>query len=1190
MSWPRLNRIRARLLGLLSATIGSLVLVVIGLWEFNIEPALRLNVAKNQREVAIRAADLIAEFIDEKILDLTAAVQIGRLWQDSNEHRTESLYQLLKVVPSIRELSLVDANGNETVRVSRTRTYTGADLRSLASADQFRLPMRGEVYIGSVYHEQTAEPFITVAVPNKSSTVDIKGVLTAEINLKTLWNVVSHLKVGHNGYLYVVDGTGQLIAHYDFAKVILGTNLAHVPEVREFLRNPRHDIEFGDVESGMSGEPVITSFALVRKPHWGVVVEESIDTAFEDSHRLTLLAGFILGLAVLSMVAVSYRFTRRLTEPIAQLEKGAARIAEGELDYQLDIRTGDEIEQLANKFNRMAAALKESHSGLEAKIAERTDDISSLYAALAPLKPADSLAQILDNVLTRLCEATGADAARVRLWDQNQRVYVSPAAKGFDATAVGAIEPPDHLPAADRVFKSGKAAIISNLATDARVTRGKSLALGFRSAAFLPLTVGGKTIGVVQLASRTEGFFKSDKKAHLMAIARQMGIAMENRELFAETQSNLKRIRALHQIDIAITSSLNLDEVLRVLLEQIDLFLSFSTVSSITLLHQKTGQFDPTVCRNVDEGEWKNAARKSGSQLAKLVYDAEQFVAIDEIQSDERVRAPKFFVQHGLHSYLGVSLKGTQGVLGVLGLYTTEPHRFSDGEIEFMITLGSQAAVAIQNSQLFEETKMRESQLRESNRYLAALHSIADAVSKSLDLDRVLKVAIENITEVFHFDATRIHVLRDESDELVLSAEFTHDPAQFTRARSFKRGQGIVGRVAESGEPIIFENIQTDPRYRELSHSKTSGQYHYRFFAVFPIKSKFRTVATLGCISLKPRKLSEVETQLLKAMTDQIGVATENSGLYADLGKKVRQLEEQTEQLQKAGKVKDEFLNVMSHELRTPLSVITGYANLLAEESFGTNNPEQAKGIRVIKDRSEALSGLVSTILEAVQLASGSAAVTMERVNLASLLLAVKDTYALKAKDSVTLNWEFSPTLPDIMIDAGKLRQILNNLIDNALKFTERGAVTISARLTDECEASPVKSDSLSTRNTINEIRDTPSEIRKTRYLEFTVQDTGIGITSDAVRSIFEKFRQADNSETRSYEGAGLGLFIVKKFTELLGGEVHVESEPGHGSTFTVTLPCEPCHATGQNGVDATAIDAWNGLPTVSPMLERQLI
>jgi signal transduction histidine kinase len=1173
MRLPGFNKVRVRLLGLLGATIAALALVVAGVWEYYIEPALRHGVAKSQREIALHAADLIDNFIDEKITDLRAAAQIGHLWEGVHDHRKALLYQLMKVVPAIRQLSIIDSDGRETVRVSRTRTYTDADLRNFFNDNRWLVPTRGEVYIGPVYHEETAEPFITIGVPIESSTVEIRGALVAEINLKTLWNVVSHIKVGRNGFLYVVSSGGQLIAHADYSRVVAGTNLAAIPEVREFLRDPEIDPGFGDIEPGYSAPRVMTTFALVPKPRWGVVVEESIDTAFEEARQLKILASIILLLAVIAGLLVSFYFSRRITEPIAKLEKGAERVARGDLDYTLDIRTGDEIEQLAEKFNRMALALKHSYRGLESKIADRTRDMSALYAAIAPLKPADSLEQMLSSVLARLREATGADAALFRMWDKERNAYVTPATDGFGDRVAGNVEPPGQLPAVDQVFRTGEPAIIENLGGDARITRKKLLEAGFRSGAFLPLALGSKTIGVAQLVSRTQGFFRQEKEAHLMTIARQMSIALENRDLLEQIQRHLARIRALHEINNAITSTLDLDQVLRVLLEKIEVFVPFAAVATVSLLDRKTGRFEPAVCLNVDEGEWRDAVRENGGQLAKLVSQCQAVVAIDDIQSDPRIQVTEFFEAHNLRAFLGVPLKGSQGILGTLSLFATEQRHFTESEIEFMDTLGGQAAIAIQNSQLFEATRSREAAVRESNRFLTALHSMASAVSQSLDPDRVLRAAIENITELFRFDATRVHLYDEAAGELTVRAAFENNHARFAKARSFKCGQGIIGRVAESGEPLIFANIQTDARYRELSQTKVSGQFGYLFLAVFPIRSKQRSFGTLTCVSTDARQLADNERQLLEAMTDQIAVAMENSRLYEEVKKKVEEVEQQAARLAMANKVKDEFLSVISHELRTPLSVISGYASLLADETFGNNSPEQAKGLRVIKERAEGLSELVRTVLEAARLASGTAAVTLESVDPGALLSMIKDRYLFHEKrDAVDLIWEVSPTLPRITTDGDKVHQILVNLIDNALKFTDRGRVTVSARAIAQSAERMAQSAEHGDgpENPQSEIRNPQSEGRPaTRnpkpetYMEFSVADTGIGITSEAIPLIFEKFRQGDSGENRAYEGAGLGLYIVKKFTELLGGEVSVESRPGHGSTFRVVLPCRCAPAYG---------------------------
>ncbi|GEM_PF-2700008 len=1012
-SW--LHSIRVRLFGLAVIAIAGLALVVVGVWRFRIEPALRQNVAKSQLEAALRGADLIGSFLDERMAELRTAAQVGQAWQGNPEQQRKSLNQLMKVEPSIRELSLVGTDGNELARVSRTRTYTDADLQSLSTRDKFRHPMRGESYIGPVYHEQNAEPLITMAVPIEASAVEIQGVLIAEINLKTLWNFVSHIKVGRNGYLYVVSDTGQLIAHPDFSKVVLGTNLAHLDEVKEFLLEPEQDPTMESVRPGYGSARVMTTYALVPKTHWGVIVEESIDTAFDDAHKLKLFAGFILALTVLAALAVSYIFSRRVAEPIRQLEKGSERIADGELDYRLDIRTGDEIEKLANKFNRMASALRNSYTGMEIKVAERTKEISSLYAAIAPLKPADSLATTLDGILLRLREATGADAARVLLWNKNQGVFVTPATNGFDAAGLGLSESVGQLPAVDQVFRQGQPIFIPDLENTPWIQGKKLISGGFGSCAFLPLIVAHETTGLLQLASRAEGFFGPEKENHLMAIARQMGIAIENRDLFEQTRRNLDRIHALHDIDVAIAQSLDLKTTLNVLLEKIQVFLPLSAAYTVNLFKPESATLEPAACRNLDEAGWKSGVQGRSRRNSQKVIDTKAPLLIRNVQTDLGSPEQPFFVKNRLVSYLGVPLMVKDGLLGVLALYTHEEHSFTAAEIDFFATLAGQAAIAINNSQLYEKTR------------------------------------------------------------------------------------------------------------------------------------------------------------------------------------------KQTVELERSNRVKDEFLSVMSHELQTPLSVIMGYANLLKEEAFGRNTAEQANGIRIIRDRTDGLLAMVQNILEATQLECGALAVETQVVDVKNLLLDLKQTYGHLGADAPTILWNFDSTLPTVFADGGKLKKILHNLVDNAVKFTESGSITISARLVEQRKAylvSRISSGQLADdppgtnheiRDTNNEIRDTRFEPRDTRFVEFSVADTGIGIEPVMMARLFEKFAQADSSDKRAYEGIGLGLFIVKKLTELLGGEVRVASEPGRGSTFTVVLPCRVA-AGGQNKAAITDVIAGNGLSSVAVALERPSI
>jgi signal transduction histidine kinase len=416
---------------------------------------------------------------------------------------------------------------------------------------------------------------------------------------------------------------------------------------------------------------------------------------------------------------------------------------------------------------------------------------------------------------------------------------------------------------------------------------------------------------------------------------------------------------------------------------------------------------------------------------------------------------------------------------------------------------------------------------------LSALHQVAAAASESLDLDRVFETAIEQITAMFRFATTRIHTYDERAGELLLRASFASDPDRFTAAKSFARGQGIVGKVAESGKPLIFGDVQTDPLYQSLSRTKVSGQFGYHFFAVFPIRGKLKTLGTLGCVGATPRKLSAGEIQFLEAIADRIAVAMENSELYEQLRQNLKELQQKTAELEKANKIKGEFLSVMSHELRTPLNVIMGYAVMVKEKMLGEINHEQEKVIGKVIGSSKDLLVMINGILEATKIEAGAAMVRKEEVSLSHFLDEIKTGYEMPLGKNLSISWNYPCNLPIMKTDGDKLRHILQNLINNALKFTEQGSVTVSARIKGNGMPTP----------------------KPSRCIEFKVEDTGVGIPEDSLPAIFEKFRQIDSSETRVHGGVGLGLYIVKKFTELLGGEIEVQSEPGKGSTFTVTIP-----------------------------------
>lgn len=455
--------------------------------------------------------------------------------------------------------------------------------------------------------------------------------------------------------------------------------------------------------------------------------------------------------------------------------------------------------------------------------------------------------------------------------------------------------------------------------------------------------------------------------AHAIGIFKQKLIQLSESE--AKAVRHLDQIRALQEIDQAITSTLNLHDVLKVLLEKIDLLLPYSA-ATVRLLNDESGLLEPVACRNLDETEWKAGQWKGGRGIPNAVFETKRPIFISDVCSDHRVKDPAFFRKHNLVSYMGVPLMIRGEPFGVLSFYTKEEHRFSDKGAEFLIALAGQAAVAIHNSQLYEEMK----------------------------------------------------------------------------------------------------------------------------------------------------------------------------DLAADLSR--------------SNNVKDEFLSVMSHELRTPLNVVLGYAAMIKDGLLGNVSPEQAEALGKIVSRAKDQLAMISGILQATQMEAERANAEKKEFSLRDFLDDLRATYEVPLDKDLAILWSYSRNVPAITSDRDKIKHVLQNLINNAIKFTEKGSVAISVRVVDvedPIAPSAPAADASSGHN--GEPRSLKAGNRM-RWAEFKVTDTGIGIPGNALPYIFEKFHQGDSSETRAYGGVGLGLYIVKEYTELLGGSIEVESKPPGGATFTVRIPC----------------------------------
>ncbi|MFQ5904245.1 MAG: ATP-binding protein, partial [Candidatus Binatia bacterium] len=400
---------------------------------------------------------------------------------------------------------------------------------------------------------------------------------------------------------------------------------------------------------------------------------------------------------------------------------------------------------------------------------------------------------------------------------------------------------------------------------------------------------------------------------------------------------------------------------------------------------------------------------------------------------------------------------------------------------------------------------------------ITVLREIDQAITSTLDLHAVLDFLLEKVDSLLPYSATTIRLFNKESGLLEPIACRNVDEEEW-KAERWKAGRGTPNLVFETRAPVITRNVQTDSRVRDPEFFRRQGLVSY---LGVPLIVKKEILGVLSFYTKKEHEFSSEEVEFLSTLAGQAAIAIHHSQLYEEMTTLAGELT-------RSNRVKDEFLSVMSHELRTPLNVVMGYTEMIKDGMLGEINPEQEKALRKVISRAKDQLAMITGILQTTQLEARSVMVERHVVSLTNFLGELRSTNDVPMDKELTLNWDYPSDLPPVVTDSTKLKHILQNLINNAIKFTEKGSVTISARLLPEAKT-----------------------------VEFKVKDTGIGFKKEFLPIIFEKFRQVDSSETRLHGGVGLGLYIVKQFTDMLGGKVEVESEPSKGSTFTVTIPYE---------------------------------
>ncbi len=676
-----------------------------------------------------------------------------------------------------------------------------------------------------------------------------------------------------------------------------------------------------------------------------------------------------------------------------------------------------------------------------------------------------------------------------------------------------------------------------------------------RALASLPLQTTKRQIGTFVLLAQDPHPFSAREKRSLTSLADQMATAVENRQLFEQTQVALSETALLYKISSGIASAQNTGDLVTLIAKNV---LPQNADRTSIIAIQTTPEGEPIDFEVVGFYDKQSEYQRMGlrlpaSSMPLLKTIGNEPIILPNIAlSDLDLISKKTLQQFSIASGIIVPLTSSGRLVGIITATARQPAEYTTEEANLLQVTGAGIAIAVERQRLLQEAQRRALELRTAA-------EIARDTTSTLSSDILLARIVNLVSERFNFYHVAIY-LTNEAGNYAFIREASGEAGQSLKQKEFRLAVGsrsLLGSVCANGIPMIVNDVTREPLFYAQSELPET-----RSEIVLPLKSGSRIIGALDIQSNRANAFSEDDIAVFQILSDQIAVAIENARSY-ELAQKA------VEEMREVDRVKSQFLANMSHELRTPLNSIIGFSRVILKGIDGPVNDTQKQDLTAIYNSGQHLLSLINDILDLSKIEAGKMELQFSDINISDIVVSALSTAVGLTKDKpVKLKQIIPPDLPSVRADSTRVRQVLINFLSNAAKFTEEGDITVEASITTNPQTQGPE-------------------------IMLTVTDSGPGIEEKDRHKLFQPFSQVDDSPTRKTGGSGLGLSICKSFIEMHKGRIGLLwSEIGRGSCFFFTLPLpmpEPQALPEQIAYTEKIVLAIEDDPQVISLYERYL-